>query len=265
MDTVPRRRDATAKALNVLRVLADTAGDRHDVERGVRELAETLHFSPASVHRLLTMLASHGFAQQNADTGQYRIGSEFIRLALKLSSRFAIRNHGMPIMQELVARCNENAFMATYDPFRMEVMFIAGVSSNHPLQYVQPLNEWMPVHAGASGLAIMAFLPVEERRAIIAKKKLLPITPNTITDPEVLEKELAGVRRRGYAFARGQRNRGTVGLAAPIWDPDGHPFSSLILALPETRFSRKFEPTLAKLVIQHASRITKAIGGRPKD
>jgi IclR family acetate operon transcriptional repressor len=188
--------------------------------------------------------------QRNPTSGQYQIGMEFYRLASKAQSSFAIRNAGIPVMQDLVAQCNETAFLGLYDVSRMEMMFVAAVNSNHPLRYIVPINEWIPVYAGASGLAIMAFLPEDERQAIIKRTRLTPLTEHTISHPAALEDEFARVRARGYAFSRGHRNVGAVAIAAPIWSPNGRVIGDLVLSMPESRFDEKMEPTLARLIIQ---------------
>lgn len=257
-----RKRDALGKALQVLWLLVDSAHDSYEKEWGVRELGEALHLPPASVHRVLTMLSSYGLVQRNPRSGQYQIGTEFFRLALKLISRFDIRNVGLPVMQDLVAVCNETAFLGVYDPFRMEVMFVAAANSSHPLRYVVPMNEWFPVYAGASGLSIMAFLPKDDRQAIIERTGLAPLTKKTITDPAVLENELARVRVRGYALSCGHRHLGAVAIAAPIWGPGGRVIGDLALSIPEPRFDPSMEPKLGRLVIEHADRITQNLGGR---
>jgi IclR family acetate operon transcriptional repressor len=165
-------------------------------------------------------------------------------------------------MQSLVAGCNETAFLGLYDPARLEMVLAASVESLHPLRYVVRLHEWVPIHAGASGLAIMAFLPESERQAIISRTALRPFTDRTITEPQTLEKELARTRQRGYAFTRSQRIPGAVGLAAPIFGPDSRVVGDLILTIPEHRFSQKKESCLATLVLEHTKQLTLAIGGR---
>ena len=257
-----RKRDAFGKVLQVLWRLVDSAHDSFEKEWGVRELGEELHLAPASVHRVLTMLSSYGLVQRNPKSGQYQIGTEFFRLALKLISRLDIRNVGLPVMQELVAVCNETAFLGLYDPFRMEVMFVAAANSNHPLRYVVPMGEWFPVYAGASGLSIMAFLSKDERQTIIQRTGLAPLTKHTITDAAVLEEELARVRVRGYALTCGHRHLGALAIAAPIWGPDGRVIGDLALSIPEARFDPGMEPKLARLVIEHADQITQKLGGR---
>lgn len=260
------QRDALGKALQLLWWIVDTSDGSTDKEWGVRELAQGLHLPPATVHRGLTALMKHGLVQRNPDSGQYQLGMEFYRLAFKAQSHFGIRNASLPVMRNLVTQCNETAFLGRYDSFRMEMMFIAAVNSNHALRYVVPINEWLPVYAGAGGLAIMAFLPREERQAIIERTGLAPLTERTITDPVLLEEELARIRARGYAFSCGERNIGAVGVAAPIWGADGRVMGDLVVSIPEPRFDEAMVPTLATLVIQHAKRIMEKLGAQaPSD
>jgi IclR family acetate operon transcriptional repressor len=258
--TLPKR-DVLEKALQVLWAFVDAEGN--DKERGVRDLALRLNLLPATVYRTLASLQRYGLVQQNPESGKYRIGAELYRLSLLVSSRFSLRDVALPVMRDLVAKCKETTFLTSYDASRREMMFVAAVHSNHPLRYIVPMNEWVPVHAGATGLAIMAFLPEEERAAIVAQTKLRPLTLQTITDPSVLSEELVRIRAQGYAISRGQRNIGAVSIAAPLWDPRGMVTGDLAVSIPETRFESGMEQWLARLVLDHAARIMEMTGSRP--
>lgn len=258
----PVQRDSLGKAIQLLSWIIGESNGGQRKEWGVRELAQKLQQPPATIYRALTGLTKHGLIERNDDSGQYQIGTEFYRLALKIQSEFAIRNVGIPIMRELVGKCNEAAFLGFYDSSRMEMMFVTFIDSSHPLRYVVPINVWIPVYAGASGLAIMAFLSKDERQAIMEKTGLVPVTMRTITNPAALEKELARVRARGYAFSRGQRTEGAVAIAAPIWSPNGRILGELNLSIPESRFDESMESSSAQLVIEHAKRIMEKLGAQ---
>jgi len=256
------KRDVFGRALRLLDYIIESAEQRSHTDWGVRELSEALQLPPASVHRVLTLLTTHGMIQHNPGSRRFRIGGELYRLAFRLSSRASIRAAGIPVMRELAARCNENIFLGLYDAIRMEMMFVAAEDSAHSLRYDQPLNQWVPVYAGASGLAIMAYLSKATQREIVRRTKLRPLTKNTITSPAKLEQELHRVRMRGYAFSRGHRNLGTVAFAAPIWTPDAEVAGSLIVAMPETRLEPGMGPQFGKQVVEHADRLTEQLGGR---
>lgn len=251
-------RNPVRKALQVLRLMADAPGR----EWGVREVSQALRLPPSTTHRILSILDLEGLVQSDATPGRYRLGLEFLRIAWQATARFPIREIALPIMREMVARCNETAVLGVYERARMEMILVASVESSHPLRYVIELNSWQPVHAGASGLVIMAFLPEMERRAIVSRTKLAPVTERTITDPEVLEAELARIRQRGYAVTHGQRVVGAVGIAAPIWGPTGRVFGDIVITVPEQRFDPSSDLQLGQLTVEFGNKITTALGGR---
>jgi IclR family acetate operon transcriptional repressor len=259
---LPGERDALAKGIELLSVLIEAGGDDHLREWGVRELGRTLSVSPASVYRLLAKLGKYGMVQRGATPGRYMIGWELYRLSLKLNSNYTLQKLGGRLLHELTALTGETSVLAVYDHARMERMFVGAAFSSQPLRYVVRLHEWLPVYAGAAGLAIMAFLPEEDRRVIIERTGLAAITVNTITDPIRLEVELASVRMQGYAFSRGQHSLGAVGIGAPVWGADGRVLGCVHLTMPEGRFEEEMKERYAGLVRECAAKLTKAIVGR---
>src|SRR5262249_22676766 len=126
--------------------------------------------------------------------------------------------------------------------------------------FVSDLYEWRAMHAGASGRAILAFLPEDERASVLARG-LPALTSATITDANALERSLARTRGRGYALSVEERRAGGVGLAAPVLAAGGRVITAVGLALPTQRFDAADEPRLASLVTACARSITVALGG----
>lgn len=237
--------------------------DGQDESWGVRELARASALPPTTVHRTLAALHNEGLVDRETESERYRIGLEFYRMAWRAEARFPIRDVALKSMRKVVEECNETTFLGLYDPTRLEMMFAAVAESSHPLRYFIPLNQWIPVYTSASGMAIMAFLPRKERQEIVEHTQLAPLTENSITDPEILEKELARIRAQGYACTHSQRTAGAVGVAAPLWGPNGRVIGDLVITIPEQRFDAREEPRLADLLRRHADCITGQIGGRP--
>lgn len=252
------RRDPLAKALQVLEFLAD----RLPSDGGVREIANGLGLPPATVHRILRLLETEGAVTSTGDNGRYHVDFRFLRLAWTTSARYPITGVALPIMRDLVDEIDETAFLGLYDPSRMEMIVAERVESSHPLQYVVELNQWLPVYAGAGGLGIMSFLPKNERDAIVRRTELEPLTDRTISDPDKLETAMAEFRRHGYVMTAGQRVKGAVGWAAPIWGPAERVIGDLVVTIPEHRQDSSDETRIAKCLISHADRITGAINGR---
>ena len=253
----PTPRNPLRKALQLFNWMIDARPEG----TGVREMAQILRLPVSTVHRTLGLLEKEGYVQADPGTGRYRLGLEFFRMAHRAAARFPVTAVALPIIRELVAKCQETVRLSLYDAQRQEMVFVAGVDSPHTVRYVEEPNKWVPVYAGATGWAILAFLTAEERRRIYQRGGLAPITERTITDPASLELALEEVRKRGYAITRGQRTPGTVGLAAPIWGSNGRPMGGLVINIPEQRFDSSGEPALAKLLTDHGHRITVQLGG----
>ena len=167
----------------------------------------------------------------------------------------------LPHMQELAAASGETVTFGLFDPVRLQTYVLAVVESDAPFRYVSTLHEWRDLYTGASGRAVMAFLPDDQRRAVVERTRLAPATEHTITSPDELESVLARVRERGYAFSQEERRLGGVGIAAPVFGPGGRIVGEVGLSVPAQRFRADDEERLARLVRTCGRRITEAIGG----
>jgi IclR family acetate operon transcriptional repressor len=248
-------RDPVTKALRLLIWMIDNVDD----EVGVRTIATSLRFPPSTTHRLLTILESNGLVSRTA-TGKYRLGLEVMRLAWTVTGRSSIVDVARPYLEELVRECNETAVFGLYDYQRRQMMFGLTVDADQSLRYVIKEHEWMPVHAGASGLAILAFLPESDRRIVLSGTPLVRLTDNTLIEPTQLEEAIAQIRTQGYSITHEQRTRDAVGIAAPVWGYDERVLGDVLITVPEYRFEPIREKGLAELVISTANRISAQLG-----
>jgi DNA-binding IclR family transcriptional regulator len=253
-------RNPISKALKALAWLVENSGP----EVGVRELATAMKIAPSSAHRLLMGLAEEGFIRQNADSGRYELGLEFLRLAYLASGKSPLRQRALPHMRALVDACNETALLGVYDPVRQEMLFAASVESTHHLRYALELNKWAPIYTGASGLAILAYLDEAQIQNVIHRTRLAALTSRTITEAYRLTSELETVRRRGFALTRGQRIPGAVGLAAPLFGGHGEVLGDICLTIPEQRFDEASQDHLIELLLDCTQKIMMEIGGAPR-
>lgn len=234
---------------------------RADGPWGVREIAKGVQMNPSTVHRLLGLLEEEGLVRQDQPGEGYHLGAELLRLAWTAAGTHPLRNAALPHVRELAEASGETVTLGLYDPVRQQTYVLAVIESDAPFRYVTKANEWRDLHTGASGRAVMAFLPDDERRAVIERTNLAPATEHTITSPEQLEAALATVRDRGYAFSQEERRRGGVGIAAPIFGSGGQIVGEVGVSVPTQRFVPDDEPRLAALVTACAARIGEAIGG----
>jgi DNA-binding IclR family transcriptional regulator len=252
------KRNPVAKAVRALNWLMQTPEE----EVGVRQMAAALSLTPSNAHQVLNALLAERLVHQDKSTGRYSLGLETLRWANLIVDRTPLRAIALPEMRRLVQTCNETVFLGIYDYGRREMMFAANIESMHQLRYVIALNRWFPITAGASALAILAFLPADDIDSILAEDPLPALTQNTITDPRKLKRELALIRKQGYAVSRGQREPGAVGLGAPIFDHESRVVGDLVVTIPEQRFKKASLKPLSEKLRHHASEVTRGIGGK---
>ncbi|MCE4265816.1 IclR family transcriptional regulator [Rhodococcus sp. ACPA4] len=251
---IRRRRDPLGRAIQLLVHMVDSGEEAY----GVRELGTRLGASASTAHRLLGELEQLGMVDRTP-SGTYRVGLEFLRIARTSIAQFPLHDKANDVLCELTRRSEETSFLSVYSSQRQQMMFTLSIESAHPLRYVLQLNKWLSVHTGASGLAILAFLPDEDRREIVEKQ--LGTSPDISDDTLRLTERLTEIKRQGYASSRAERIVGAVAVAAPVFGPSGEVFGDVGVTIPESRFNETDEPVLAGLVVHSAEILTVSMGG----
>jgi DNA-binding IclR family transcriptional regulator len=196
--------------------------------------------------------------------GNYRLGMEFLRLVWTANTRFPLREAASDVLAGLTGRSGESSFFGVYNEQRRQMMFAVSIESSHPLRYTVPQGIWLPMHAGASGLAILAFLPAQVQAEIV-HSSLQALTARTLVDVDRLTERLAQIRRDGYAISHGERIDGAIAIAAPVLGPTDAVIGDVGVTVPETRFNAAATLELTALVKQSAELLTRRFtGSRPQ-
>ena len=106
----------------------------------------------------------------------------------------------------------------------------------------------------------LAFLPNHEIEKIIQKEQLIPLGPNTITNPVRLKGHLAEIREKGYAISFEERVLGSTSIAAPILDYKSNAIASISISGPINRFTKEKIPKFVSLIKESAEEISKRLG-----
>ncbi len=249
LEAAQRHRHPLARGIELLTLMVDSDQDSH----GVRELAGKLDVSPSTAHRLIRELEKLGLVARTP-SGTYGLGVELLRLSWTTAHRYPWYELATSILRGLTERSGESSFFGTYNDQRRQMMFSVTVESPHPLRYALPLNSWLPLHAGASGLSILAFLP-ESIRAEIAHSPLAAQTERTVIDPAPLMQRLDRIREDGYAITHGERIQGAIAIAAPVFGLGGV-IGTTGITIPESRFNAAQTSALAAMVKETAEALS---------
>lgn len=244
------KRDPVRRAIEVLMWLSEHPGKNW----GPRQIARDIATSPPTVHRILQTFESSGLVCRGP-AGTYAPNLMLYRLGKGLTVGRSYVSVARPHLEELFRQCDETVLLCQYDPSLRCLRFVDSIESRFPLRYVVDMDVPMPLYAGATGLAILAFLEPEER-ACIYHDGVLALTSDTLTSEASIEKVLDEVRARGVACTHGQRIRGAAGVAAPVFGWDGRIMGDVCVTVPEVRFNEVDEKRLMQLVEEAGSHIS---------
>lgn len=244
-----------AKGIRILELLA-TKG-----EMTVSQVARHFGFNRASSHRFLATLKSLGYVEKN-DNNRYQPTFKMLEMGMKVSGQFEIRQVARPFMSELSEASKETINLGVRDG--VEVLHIDKIDSLEILRMDSPIGSRAPVYCTALGKAIMAYLSKDELEKLLAKIKLKPSGPNTITTRKRLRSELEGIRACGYAVDNEELTRGLRCVAAPIFDHTGRPRYAISVTGPAERMTVARTEILQVQVREACKAISRRLG-QPSD
>lgn len=258
VQTPSRPTRIVTSVVNAGRVLCEfSPGTR---ELSVRDLAGRLGLSKSTVHRLLVSLAALGLVEQDQETGQYRLGLRLYELGTLVAVHIDLHEAATPCITELRNRTGEAVQVAVLEG--RESLYVERLESTHTLRMFIREGYRIPANCSANGKVLLAHLPEEELERLLDGWVPLARTPHSITDPDVLRKELAAVRRRGYATNVNEAEVGVASVAAPIRNWTGAVVAAVSLAGPVVRMNRGALRALAPIVGETAEAISQRLGYR---
>lgn len=228
-------------------------------EFGVSELARRLALGKSTVHRLVSTLAAEHLLEQNADNGKYRLGLAVYDLGAAVATHLDLHEAVVPPMERLRNATGETVQVAVLDG--REVVYVERLDSPNTLRLFLDVGRRNWAHCTATGKCLLAYLSDHELNRTLDGWKLPGVTPDTVTSTSKLRRELAAIRRRGYAENLNESEMGVLSVAAPIRDLHGGVVAAMSVAGPAARM----EPILGKIaaaVVESAASASRRLGYR---
>lgn len=209
------------RALVLLKAIEQVPGGLQNAE-----ISRKLKIPKSSCSYILRRLEREGYLIRDEANGRYRIGLAMVALAHGALREIGIRSVAEPALYRLTNETGLSAGIGVLE--RGRVLLIDRLEGPEFVSNVKPrkreqrdIGRELPAHSTALGKVLMAHLPSEQVRDLIAERGLARSTPKTIVSKAKLLLELDDVRRQGYAMADEEADRGLRALAAPIFDADG--------------------------------------------
>ncbi len=223
---------------------------------GVTEIAKELGVQKSTVHSLLQTLMLRGFVRQT-DTGRYTLGYGLIRLGEACAEQLDIRVIARPFMNELANESEEIALLAVLSG--TELIIVDKAEPQKPFFIIPKFDFSITLHSTAIGKVLLASAPAAIIDEVLAHG-VERFTSYTLTDRDVLLKELAHVRAQGYAVGCNETIEGVTCIAVPIFDAAGKVTAALSVSSASSKLAAQRYETLVRLLREKAGMISRRLG-----
>lgn len=220
--------DAVDRALRLVVLL------REQRRLSVKSAAEQLGVAPSTAYRLLSALCYRDFAVQDRDR-QYRAGPQLSDSASSTLSRAALRRLARPAIELLHGQTRETAHLMVLTG--TDVLFIDGVEAEQALRIGLRTGIRLPAYCSSAGKAMLAALPKAEVDQL-HRGGLAPWPNSQLSDLAGLHRQLALVRKQGYAVNQEESEQGVVAVGACVRDQAGRPLAGMSVSVPSARYRR---------------------------
>ncbi|WP_457792919.1 IclR family transcriptional regulator [Pseudomonas syringae] len=240
---------AVSRLFAVLRFLGecDEGGER------VTQLAQRVGLSQPTTHRLLRSLMDEGMVEQDLLSKRYRLSIEFFALAARAGNTGNLRDVVRPSLLRLSASLGDSLFLLARSGF--DAICLDRSEGPYPIRtFTGDIGGRVALGVGQGSLAILAFLPEDERETVIAYN-LPRLKDFHLYDEVFLRSEVENVRRLGYAGRNTGALPGMAGLAVPILDRNGRAVAALSVATITDRLGPDRLMTVVELLKREATAI----------
>jgi IclR family transcriptional regulator, acetate operon repressor len=158
---------------------------------------------------------------------------------------FSLAERAAPLVRTLRVQLNETTSFFVRSEWDVEALVTE--TSEQALRYAVPTGTRLPMHALASGKALLATLPDEELDRYFAETERERFTPATVTSEKALRREIAQIRKTGFAITDEEFSLGIRGVGHVV-TIGGEPVGALSVAVPKARFDEAMQRRVTDLL-----------------
>lgn len=217
-----------SRGLQVMEILASNPDGMT-----LTEMSERAGLTRAGARRFLLTLVASGYATQ--DGRKFLLSPRLLTLSRTWISGSSLWSFAEPFMRALSQQLNEScsaAILADED-----VVYVARVAGRRILSVALHVGTRLPALSTAMGRMLLTGLSELDLKAFLARAKMHPSTPKTITDRNELLRVILEAGKRGYATMDEELEIGLRSIAVPIRDRDGVIVAAINISAQSVRFS----------------------------
>jgi len=245
--TEPRQgAQAIRRALAVLRILA--AG--RETGLPLAEVVQATGLTRPTVHRIVHALIEEGIVEQSEKTGRYAIGNQVPELALARPSRSPLLAAADEVLRRTLRQVGDTLFLTVRTG--NDTLCVDRKLGAYPIQVLSiEIGARRPLGVSSAGVAILAALPAQEARKIVAANEARLVAYRASASTVLAQ--VTAARRRGYNLREVGLVQGTKSISTWIKTADGRPAAAITVSAVRSRLGPRREQEVADILL-NASR-----------
>lgn len=215
--------NSVAKCMAVLR--AFTGAHRH---LGLQDISKRSGLDKSTVQRMVHTLVHLGYLERHTATRRYALGTALLDFSFQFIQSHPLVELATQHLIELRKRCEERVDLSLFDG--STIVYVMRQPSRLAPFYTTVVGRRMPIFCTAGGRAMLARLPRDEARRIIAEAPRERRTPHTLTDIDAIMARIDQARVDGWSMAVEEAVPGDITLAGALVDEEGAPLGAVHIA-----------------------------------
>lgn len=245
------------RALQLMKRLA-TAGKRG---LALTQLASATDLPHSTVHRLLHRLIVERMVVQNESTKRYLLGPLAFELGVAASASYDLREPCRELLSELAEEVGDTIYLTVRSG--ADSVCLDRYEGPSPIRVlILNIGSRRPLGLGAGGLAMLAFIPEEEREELIVRLARRAPADGQLPEHE-LRTAVAACRQQGHSFIRNRVTLGVSAVGVPILDSLDQPVAAISVAAIDDRMSPNRISSLALTLQNRVKSIRQILSGHP--
>jgi IclR family KDG regulon transcriptional repressor len=223
------------------------------------QICSQLGIHKSKGYSILNTLKAFGFVEKDSETKRYSLGTGLLFLARRVLDNLDLRDAAAPFLKKLARETQGTALLGLLSAD--QVFIVAKHENENNIGVNIRLGHRFHVTSGSHGKAIVAFMPDEESKRVLERKKLYFYGDPSEMSMKRLKRELLQCRQQGFAADFGKLQHGINAVSAPIILPKNRVIGCVILI---GTYSEDLITSFGAKTAETARQITHRIGGEIK-
>ena len=179
------------------------------------EIARLLDLPVSSCRDVLLSLEERGYIYETAARFGYYPTLKMMEVVTTIADHDPVVLRAEVVLEKLRDTVDESVLFAKTG--RRGGTYLLSLDPSHPFRFTVKIGQKVRnIHASSAGKAILAYGDPADLEAFFKSKKLVAITPKTITSREALLAELEAGRARGWFTNLEESEPGLITVSAPL-------------------------------------------------